>query len=320
MPSTAGGAGSPSRKASTCSAAWAATAVASTVSQAAVRCREPPVSWAAMLGQAGSRSLRCRSWQRWQDDRPGSTSGPTTPVVSRTRATRCGTPARSSRSDSTGSLPAPAASTARSGCWRPRGSSGPDRRRDPAGGSHRGVLAAGADVLRRGGGRCDVGVLGDAGVLDDDRAHTRRREQRGDRGTHPAGAGDLDHRPPAPARGPRRRPRCRRAARPRQGRGRAGPARPGSDRPATGGRPRRPRAHRPGSAPRAARRAGRRRRRAGRRRPRARAGRGSRRGCRAPAPPRVQAADDHGVRGIDAECSVLPSRQTRRSAALSRGR
>ena len=40
--------------------------------------RRAPASWAATVGQAGSRSVRCRSRQRRQADRPGTTSGPTT--------------------------------------------------------------------------------------------------------------------------------------------------------------------------------------------------------------------------------------------------
>ena len=86
----------------------------------------------------------------------------------------------------------------------------------------------------------------DAGVLDHDRAHSGRREQRRDRGTHPAGAGDLDHCAPTP----REDRDAALAAGAQRGRGqvgrRGGPARPGSARPATRGRPPRPRARRPG--------------------------------------------------------------------------
>ena len=68
----------------------ASAAVANRVARSAT----PTVSrsWAAMAGQAASRSLRCRSAHPKQLVTPGMTSGPTRPVPSRTRTARCGTP------------------------------------------------------------------------------------------------------------------------------------------------------------------------------------------------------------------------------------
>ena len=51
-----------------------------------------PVSWAATLGQPGARARRCSSRQPRQAVRPGSTSGPTTPIPSRIRTGRCAVP------------------------------------------------------------------------------------------------------------------------------------------------------------------------------------------------------------------------------------
>jgi hypothetical protein len=69
-----------------------------------------------MRGQAGSLAALLRSRQRTQAVRPGTTSGPTTPMASSACATRCGTRCRISSSSSTGSgLPV---STARSGSRR----------------------------------------------------------------------------------------------------------------------------------------------------------------------------------------------------------
>ena len=150
-----------------------------------------------MLGQAGSRSVRCRSWQRWQDDRPGSTSGPTTPVVSRTRATRCGTPARSSRSVSRGSPPEPVASTARSGPVRPGG-----RLARTEGATRRAARTAAS--CRRAPTSCGAAAAGATSaswVMPASSTTTTPTpaEASSDdhRGADPAGAGDLDHAPDA---------------------------------------------------------------------------------------------------------------------------
>ncbi len=62
-----------------------------------------PLAWARILGQAGSRAALHRSTQRTHAERPGSTSGPTTPIASSACTTRCGTRSRMSAASSTGS-------------------------------------------------------------------------------------------------------------------------------------------------------------------------------------------------------------------------
>lgn len=106
--------------------------VARTTSHGSSRRRWTPVSCAATTGQAGSRSVRCRSAQRRQLVRPGSTSGPITAVVSRTPATRCATPPPCSTARSSVSTGSTDASTTRSGrrpgCGGPVRTSGATRR------------------------------------------------------------------------------------------------------------------------------------------------------------------------------------------------
>ena len=70
-----------------------------------------------MCGQAGSRAALLRSTQRTQADRPGRTSGPTTPIASSACTTRCGTRCRIRSASTTGS--GRPVSTARSGSRRP---------------------------------------------------------------------------------------------------------------------------------------------------------------------------------------------------------
>ncbi len=104
--------------ASACAVASAAVAAASTVSQAWGTVSGPPAqpACARMRGQAGSRAALLRSTQRTQADRPGTTSGPTTPIASSACTTRCGTRCRISSASTTGS--GRPVSTARSGSRR----------------------------------------------------------------------------------------------------------------------------------------------------------------------------------------------------------
>ncbi|HXT91060.1 MAG TPA: hypothetical protein VN714_17550, partial [Trebonia sp.] len=89
---------------SACAVARAAVAAARTVSHACVAAGgSPALAWARILGQAGSRSALLRSTQRTHAERPGRTSGPTTPIASSARTTRCGTRSRVSPAASSGS-------------------------------------------------------------------------------------------------------------------------------------------------------------------------------------------------------------------------
>ncbi len=111
---TAAGSRARSMNASDWAAASAAVAAASTVSHArAAAVPLPSLAWARIRGQAGSRPALLRSTQRTQADRPGTTSGPTTPIASSASTTRCGTRSRASDASSTGS--GRPAITARSG-------------------------------------------------------------------------------------------------------------------------------------------------------------------------------------------------------------
>jgi hypothetical protein len=107
-----------SRNASDCAAASAPVAAASTVSHAWVPGAAPLASlaWARMAGQAGSLLALLRFTQRPQAERPGSTSGPTTPIASSASTSRCGTRSLVSAVRSTGS--GRPAMTARSGTRR----------------------------------------------------------------------------------------------------------------------------------------------------------------------------------------------------------
>jgi hypothetical protein len=100
---------------SACAVASAAVAAASTVSHAWGSVSGPPAppAWARMAGQAGSLAVLLRSTQRAQAVRPGSTSGPTTPMASSACTSRCGTRSRISSATTTGS--GRPVSTARSG-------------------------------------------------------------------------------------------------------------------------------------------------------------------------------------------------------------
>jgi hypothetical protein len=113
-------AGSPARSmsVSACAVASAAVAAASTVSHARVPAGAVPMplAWARIRGQAGSRAALLRSTQRTQVERPGTTSGPTTPIASSAWATRCGT--RSRRSAASSSWSGRPVITARSGSRR----------------------------------------------------------------------------------------------------------------------------------------------------------------------------------------------------------
>src|SRR3954447_18594498 len=64
-----------------------------------------PVSCAAIAGQHGSRSLRAICTHLQQVLRPGTTSGPTSAVVSRTCTNRCGTPRTPATTSGTGMQP-----------------------------------------------------------------------------------------------------------------------------------------------------------------------------------------------------------------------
>ncbi|HEX4087179.1 MAG TPA: hypothetical protein VHZ33_00620 [Trebonia sp.] len=100
---------------SACAVARAAVAAASTVSHACGTVSGPPAppACARMRGQAGSLAVLLRSRQRTQADRPGRTSGPTTPMASSACVTRCGTRCLVSSASTTGS--GRPVSTARSG-------------------------------------------------------------------------------------------------------------------------------------------------------------------------------------------------------------
>ena len=84
-----------SRNASACAAASVAVIAASTVSQACGRVRVK-VAWAKIFGHCGSASVFRRSTQLRHAERPGRTSGPTTPIASPVHSARCGTRSRSS--------------------------------------------------------------------------------------------------------------------------------------------------------------------------------------------------------------------------------
>jgi hypothetical protein len=115
VPLAAAGPPARSMNVSACAAASAAVAAASAVSHACGSVSGPPAppACARMPGQAGSRAVLLRSTQRTQAVRPGSTSGPTTPIASSACTTRCGTPLRISSASTTGS--GRPVSTARSG-------------------------------------------------------------------------------------------------------------------------------------------------------------------------------------------------------------
>jgi len=104
---------------SACAVASAAVAAASTVSHACGTVSGPPAppACARTTGQAGSRAVLLRSTQRAQAVRPGSTSGPTTPIASSACTSRCGTWLRVNSATSTGS--GRPVSTARSGSRLP---------------------------------------------------------------------------------------------------------------------------------------------------------------------------------------------------------
>ena len=86
-------------------------------------CRGPgrPTSCAVTAGQPGSRAHRCSSTHPRHADRPGSTSGPTIPVPSRSRTGRCATRSRCSAASRAGSGTTASASTHRSGAARAGG-------------------------------------------------------------------------------------------------------------------------------------------------------------------------------------------------------
>ena len=134
MPLATAGSQARSTNASACAVASAAVAAASTVSHACGSVSGPPAppAWARTDGQAGSRPVLLRSTQRAQAVRPGSTSGPTTPMASSACTSRCGTRLRISSVTSTGSgrpvitaksgsrLPSSAVRTSRATRWTAR--------------------------------------------------------------------------------------------------------------------------------------------------------------------------------------------------------
>ena len=113
----AGGAPTPAGSPCTAAMIWcswpsARAAVASTVARSPAPTTSR--SCAASAGQAGSRSVRCRSTQHRQLLTPGITSGPTSPAPSRIRTGRCGTPPTCRSRTSRGSAARVSASTTRS--------------------------------------------------------------------------------------------------------------------------------------------------------------------------------------------------------------
>ncbi len=80
-----------------------------------------PTSWAVTAGQPGSRPRRCSSTHPRHAERPGSTSGPTTPMPSRNRTGRCATRSRCRAATRVGSGTTASASTHRSGAARAGG-------------------------------------------------------------------------------------------------------------------------------------------------------------------------------------------------------
>ena len=188
---------------SACAVARAAVAAASTVSHACGTVSGPPAppACARMRGQAGSRAVLLRSRQRTQADRPGSTSGPTTPIASSACTTRCGTPCRIRSSRTTGS--GRPVSTARSGS-RPAVVGGSHLPRHPVDGAGDPGRPFRAHVGQAEPARGDVGRRRGPGVQA---AHPRdagRRQERRDAGADPARAVDPGER--GPAAGEHRRP------------------------------------------------------------------------------------------------------------------
>ena len=90
----------------------ASAAVASRVARSATPTASR--SWAAIAGHAASRSLRCRSAQPKQLVTPGMTSGPTSPMPSRTRTGDAGRLGYAGRGPSEGRRPGNPTSTTRS--------------------------------------------------------------------------------------------------------------------------------------------------------------------------------------------------------------
>jgi hypothetical protein len=128
-----------SKYASACAAARVAVIAASTVSQACGPGRAK-VAWAKIFGHSGSASALRRSTQCKQAERPGRTSGPTTPIASPVRSARCGTRSRISSPVSPGSVipvritrsgTVPSSTVETSGATRATARAAPDSRDEP---------------------------------------------------------------------------------------------------------------------------------------------------------------------------------------------